>query len=38
MLALDGDQLGAAQRAGIAEQQQSAVAQIGQAPGAAGGE
>ena len=38
MLALDGDQLGPAQRAGIAEQQQGAVAQVGQAPGAAGGD
>ena len=38
MLALDGDQFGPAQRAGIAEQQQGAVAQVGQAPGATSGD
>src|SRR4051794_1442108 len=32
MLALDDDQLGLAQRAGIAEQQQGAVAQVGPTP------
>jgi hypothetical protein len=38
VLALDRHQLGATQRAGIAEQQQGAVAQVGEAPGAAGGD
>lgn len=38
MLARDGDQLGPAQRAGIAEQQPGAVAQVGEAAGVAGGD